>query len=115
MLVISFRYKDECVFVIVYIADVYAVIVYQADDVLDQALGTFGEGADIPVVPPKITREELLKRVDFASIDQTALQVKLSTDAQPTVCLHTINILYDNAIIRYKPLNTFCRHHQSFY
>lgn len=91
------------------------MLFYQADDVLDQASGTFGEGADIPVVPPKITKEELLKRVDFASIDQTALKVKLSTDAQPTVCLHTINILNDNAIIRYNPLNTFCRHHQSFY
>lgn len=86
------------------------MLFYQADDVLDQASGTFGEGADIPVVPPKITKEELLKRVDFASIDQTALKVKVSTEAQPT-----INILNDNAITRYNPLNTFCRHHQSFY
>lgn len=61
------------------------MLFYQADDVLDQASGTFGEGADIPVVPPKITKEEL-KRVDFASIDQTALKVKVSTEAQPTVC-----------------------------
>lgn len=81
MYVISTRYKCEGVFVVGYIGVVYAVTVYQADDVLDQASGTFGEGEDIPVVPPKITKEELLKRVDFASIDQTALEVKHSTDA----------------------------------
>lgn len=88
------------------------MLFYQADDVLDQASGTFGEGADIPVVPPKITKEELLKRVDFASIDQTALKVKVSTEAQPTVC-YILSIF--SMITRYNPLNTFCRHHQSFY
>ncbi|XP_022313928.2 uncharacterized protein LOC111118656 [Crassostrea virginica] len=47
--------------------------VFAAEDVLDQAAGTFGSEGDIPVIPPKTSKKELLKGVDFTSTDDAAL------------------------------------------
>ncbi|XP_061166103.1 uncharacterized protein LOC133175027 [Saccostrea echinata] len=67
--------------------------VFAADDVLDQAAGTFGESGDIPVVPPKNSKEELLKRVDFTSIDEAAIK------APPELLLENFWDISDHLVV----------------